>query len=107
MHSAKTRGESEVAGRANVLIFPDLHAGNIGYKPVQQFTGAKAIGPLLQGFTRPVADRSYCQGYYRGRCSPVRSRVQRYESASLEQRVRRTDTLQTENRTWHVNHQSL
>jgi len=50
--------ESEVAGQANVLIFPDLNTGNNTYKAVQRETGALAIGPMLQGLNKPVNDLS-------------------------------------------------
>jgi phosphate acetyltransferase len=54
----KVKDASDVAGQANVLIFPDLNSGNIAYKLTQYMAGAQAIGPFMQGFAKPITDLS-------------------------------------------------
>jgi phosphate acetyltransferase len=56
--ATKVKDESAVAGKANVIIFPDLNSGNIAYKLTQYMAGAQAIGPFLQGFAKPITDLS-------------------------------------------------
>lgn len=54
----KVKSEGSVAGKANVLIFPDLNSGNMAYKLTQYMAGAQAIGPFMQGFAKPLTDLS-------------------------------------------------
>ena len=81
----KVRRDSAVAGRANVLIWPDLNVGNIGVKLVQNFAGADAYGPLLQGFRKIVCDCS--------RSAPVSELVGNIAMAAVRAQNQKKATL--------------
>ena len=76
----KVHHESEVAGKANIIIWPDLNVGNIGVKLVQQFAHADAYGPLLQGFNKIVCDCS--------RSAPVSELVGNIVMAAVRSQMR-------------------
>jgi phosphate acetyltransferase len=56
--TAKKAPGSPITGKVNILVFPNLNAGNIGYKLVQRFADADAYGPFLVGFAKPISDLS-------------------------------------------------
>ena len=95
-----SQGESappfDVAGRANVLVFPDLNSGNISYKAVQQATGAAAVGPVLQGLVAPVNDLSRGASVDDIMCTAAVTAVQAIAAAEKREREslerRRKDT---------------
>jgi phosphate acetyltransferase len=86
----KVKEESAVAGKANVIIFPDLNSGNIAYKLTQYMANAQAIGPFLQGFAKPITDLSRGAGVDDIISTVILTLGQLFENTDIEQDKQQT-----------------